>query len=135
MTLLGLVVVKFCSFPPRRGLMLHDVFAHFRTRARRKRVFVALHGSGLAEARAEVAALEVLQDDGRPVPLLPFPGGGRLRIVDTYKHLGRFVAGSGRMARKVAFRCSSAAAATSAPQKRVFSNHGLSIKSRSHVAL
>jgi hypothetical protein len=44
---------------------------------------VGLHGPGLAGARAELAALAVLQEDGRPVPLPPFPGGGRLRIDGT----------------------------------------------------
>ena len=72
----------------------------------------------------------VLQEGGRPLPLLPFPGGRLLRIVDTCKHLGRFVAGSGRMAKEVSFRCASAASATAALQKRVFSNRGVSVKDR-----
>ena len=38
---------------------------------------VGLHGAGLAEARKELAAMEVLQEDGRPLPLLPFPGATR----------------------------------------------------------
>ncbi len=56
---------------------------------------VGLHCAGLTEARKELAGMEVLQEGGRPLPRLPFPGGALLRIVDSHKRLGRSATGSG----------------------------------------
>ena len=54
--------------------------------------------------------------------------------MDAYKHLGRHAAGSGRMAKEVAYRCGSAAAATGALMRRVFAARGIPIGDRAHVA-
>ena len=50
---------------------------------------IGLHGRGLAAARQRLTELEV-DGEGGPTPVLPIPGGGGLRIVDAYKHLGRY---------------------------------------------
>jgi hypothetical protein len=94
---------------------------------------IGLHGRGLAAARQRLTELEV-DGEGGPTPVLPIPGGGGLRIVDAYKHLGRHAAGSGRMAKEVAYRCSSAAAATGALMRRVFAARGIPVGDRAHVA-
>ena len=87
------------------------------------------HGSGWPG----LTGLEVIGEGG-PVPVLPIPGFGGLRIVDAYKHLGRHAAGSGRMAKEVAYRCSTTAAASGALMRRVFAARGIPIGDRAHVA-
>ena len=66
--------------------------------------------------------------------MLPVPGAAGLRIVEAYKHLGRYTASSGRMTKEVAYRCGSAAAATAAIMRRVFATKGLPVKDRAHVS-
>jgi hypothetical protein len=95
---------------------------------------IGLHGPGLAAARQRLADLEVAGEDG-PVPVrLPIHGGGGFRIVPAYKHLGRHAAGSGRMAKEIAYRCGSAASASGALMRRVFAARGIPIADRAHVA-
>jgi hypothetical protein len=94
---------------------------------------IGLHGPGLAAARQRLADLEVAGEDG-PVPVLPIHGGGGLRIVPAYKHLGRHAAGSGRMAKEIAYRCGSAASASGALMRRVFAARGIPVADRAHVA-
>jgi hypothetical protein len=92
-----------------------------------------LHGRGLVAARQRLAELEVETEAGR-IPVLPVHGAAGLRIVEAYKHLGRYTAGSGRMTKEVAHRCGSAAAATAGLMRRVFAARGLPVKDRAHVS-
>jgi hypothetical protein len=52
--------------------------------AGKTKAVVGLHGRGLAEARQHLTSLEVGQEDGGRVPVLPIPGRAGLRIVDAY---------------------------------------------------
>jgi len=95
---------------------------------------VGLHGRGSAAARQHLASLEVHQDGGDQVPVLPVPGTAGLRIVSAYKHLGRHVAGSGRMNKEITYRCRSASSASAALMRRVFAARGIPVTDRGHVA-
>ena len=65
-------------------------------------------GEGAREALETLHLLEA--EDG--VPLLPLSGGGAIRIVPVYKHLGTMLAVKSAMTREVAHRVRAASAAT-----------------------
>ncbi len=70
-----------------------------------------------------LADLEVAVDGESPRHLLPLEGGGLLRIVTQYKHLGVWRSANGELGRELAHRSAAGLAASSA-LARGFSEQG-----------
>ena len=94
----------------------------------------SLLGRGTQAARRRLVQSMVPTAAGKQVPALPLRCGGSLRLVQTYKHLGVQVAGSGASRPETAQRCRSAQVASIALGRSVFAKRQLSKEVRLHVA-
>ncbi len=91
-------------------------------------------GEGVMEARAQLRLFELSLDGAPAVPCLPLTGGGYLRIVQEYKHLGMWQSTTGHLARELKWRCSSAAVACNALARPCLAKADLPVGTRVHAA-
>ncbi len=103
-------------------------------KAGKTEAIVCLAGTGYKLARARMWASIESEEGAEGVPVLPLSGGGKLRIVRRYKHLGIMASDSRSFEPELAARLSAARSASAALAARLFASKHLDDRAKTVLA-